>query len=536
MKLMHVSKLFTSQQWRELKLISYLTENSNAIGVKDKELSKALNISMLTLQSCLTNMQFMKEVGGITYKDGYINIWYHQCCGLQEVYQKALRESPSLKLLELLFFRNFSSLEELAEELFVSLSTLKRLIKKTNTYLSHTFAISIVTSPVQVSGDERQIRLFYLKYFSEAYKISEWPFGDILNLKNCERLLSLLIKEVDVKVHFTLFQHLKILSGVNLIRYYKGYSCSYNNKKTSHRFSQLIQHYSEIQDLSRLFYLKFGLHLDEYTIAEMFSNHLNDKLEIGCAFEIINQDPTSGGRQVTNWIHLLDEMEIKLNLSITNKYEVAVTLHNASVLNEEDITANYLLFDYKKSYLNFYQKEHPRIYEAFVTSVEKLMQADNAQVSKELINQLTYCFFITWENSFLKVNQKDEKVRLLVIERSYNSVGNFLKKYIGEFFSITNFDELDCLTIDLVEIEKQYDVIVTDVMVGKSEELEIFFFYKMIPEAIIDRLNEFLNVSFTDNNVMVKNLEAPSPSKSHSDKEVQKPEKPDNSVKQATSS
>ncbi|VHL29934.1 M protein trans-acting positive regulator (Mga) [Streptococcus pyogenes] len=48
---MHVSKLFTSQQWRELKLISYLTENSNAIGVKDKELSKALNISMLTYYS-----------------------------------------------------------------------------------------------------------------------------------------------------------------------------------------------------------------------------------------------------------------------------------------------------------------------------------------------------------------------------------------------------------------------------------------------------------------------------------------------------
>lgn len=33
MKLMHVSKLFTSQQWRELKLISYLTENSNAFEI-----------------------------------------------------------------------------------------------------------------------------------------------------------------------------------------------------------------------------------------------------------------------------------------------------------------------------------------------------------------------------------------------------------------------------------------------------------------------------------------------------------------------
>lgn len=85
-----------------------------------------------------------------------------------------------------------------------------------------------------------------------------------------------------------------------------------------------------------------------------------------------------------------------------------------------------------------------------------------------------------------------------MIERSFNSVGNFLKKYIGEFFSITNFNELDALTIDLEEIEKQYDVIVTDVMVGKSDELEIFFFYKMIPEAIIDKLNVFLNISFAD--------------------------------------
>ncbi|VGS35689.1 M protein trans-acting positive regulator (Mga) [Streptococcus pyogenes] len=85
---MHVSKLFTSQQWRELKLISYLTENSNAIGVKDKELSKALNISMLTLQSCLTNMQFMKEVGGITYKDGYINIWYPSVVGYKRSIKK----------------------------------------------------------------------------------------------------------------------------------------------------------------------------------------------------------------------------------------------------------------------------------------------------------------------------------------------------------------------------------------------------------------------------------------------------------------
>lgn len=88
----------------------------------------------------------------------------------------------------------------------------------------------------------------------------------------------------------------------------------------------------------------------------MFSNHVNDQLEIGYAFDSIKQDSPTGCRKVTNWIHLLDELEINLNLSVTNKYEVAVILHNTTVLKEEDITANYLFFDYKKVTSTFTSK------------------------------------------------------------------------------------------------------------------------------------------------------------------------------------
>lgn len=72
-----------------------------------------------------------------------------------------------------------------------------------------------------VVGDEHHIRLFYLKYFSEAYTISEWPFAEIINQNNLERLIALMVKQTDVPVNFALFQHLKILSGVNLIRFRK---------------------------------------------------------------------------------------------------------------------------------------------------------------------------------------------------------------------------------------------------------------------------------------------------------------------------
>ncbi|SQF20699.1 trans-acting positive regulator [Streptococcus pyogenes] len=105
------------------------------------------------------------------------------------------------------------SLGELANELFVSLSTLKRLIEKVNIYLKNEFDIKIITNPIQVVGEESQIRLFYIKYFSEAYSMSEWLFGNLVNEHNFGRLISLMISKTDVNINFSMFRHIKILGG-----------------------------------------------------------------------------------------------------------------------------------------------------------------------------------------------------------------------------------------------------------------------------------------------------------------------------------
>lgn len=492
---MYTSKLFTKQQWREIELIAYLTEHSGTMGCKDKELCKVLDSSILTLQACVANLHFMDDIGGITYEDGYLNIWYHDHCGLQEVYQKTLLESQSLQLLSALFFREFESLEELSEELFISLSTLKRLIARTNIYLRKTFNIEVSTRPVEVTGAEHDIRLFYLKYFSEAYTISEWPFESLLNENNHERLISLMANQTEIMMNFALFQHLKILSGVNLIRYQKGHTVG-ENKGLSTRFLEVLKDSIEMRDLSCLFLLKFGRPLDEKSLSEMFSNYLNEELEIGRLFQRdININESSykcGPRKIASWILLLDNMESNLNLSIPNKYELARHLHTTVILGEEDLTANYLLHDYKKAYLGFFYKHHTMIYETFMTSVKDFFDDTDYPYSSSLIDHLLYCLFITWENLFLKISQSRRKAKLLVIERSYGNVGNFLKQYIGGFFEVVNFEELGLLKIDVPFLSLQYDVIVTDVMLGKSNDSEIMFFNQMIPSVVADKLNIFL--------------------------------------------
>ncbi|HGA4678726.1 TPA: helix-turn-helix domain-containing protein [Streptococcus pyogenes] len=87
----HASKLFTKQQWRELEMISHLTNHSSKMGYKDRELCKVLDTTLSTLQACVANLQFINGLGKITYEDGYLSIEYKSHCGLQEVYQKALR-------------------------------------------------------------------------------------------------------------------------------------------------------------------------------------------------------------------------------------------------------------------------------------------------------------------------------------------------------------------------------------------------------------------------------------------------------------
>lgn len=494
---MNVSKLFTKQQWRELELIAYLTDHPNKTGVKDRELSKVLDSTILTLQASLANLQLMSGIGKVHYEDSYLKIEYYDNCGLQEVYQKALRESQALKLMSILFFKEFASLEDLAEELFISLSTLKRLITRTNSYLKKEFNIFISTRPISVVGNEHNIRLFYLKYFSEAYTITEWPFESYLNKKNHERLISLLVEKTSLNINFALFQHLKIVSGVNLIRFQKGYRINeYNNNQGKLLLNEL-ENSKEMKDLSSLFRMKFNYYITEDVLTELFSNYLDERLELGISTKTVasSREVTPSPYILPSWIAVLDSFEKKLNLSISNKYNLAVHLHATVILGQEDIGVNFLVYDYKQNYLALLRSQYETIYSCFLNLVEDLYDKNHILLDSDLRDNLLYCFFITWENFYLEMRRKQYKLKVLVIERSYNNTGNFLKRYVGEFFEVTNFEELEVMDIDLVAIAEEYDLIVTDVIIERVEGAEILFFNRMIPTLVADRLNDYLRLN-----------------------------------------
>src|SRR3712207_7592493 len=72
---MSIDNLFTKQQWRELELITLLSETKNPLYYKDA--CQLLDCSVLTLQSCITNSVFMEDLGKLFYKDSQFHIHYN---------------------------------------------------------------------------------------------------------------------------------------------------------------------------------------------------------------------------------------------------------------------------------------------------------------------------------------------------------------------------------------------------------------------------------------------------------------------------
>lgn len=94
----------------------------------------------------------------------------------------------------MLIYDETKTVFELAEELYISSSTLFRLIKKLNLSLAD-YYVQVQTNPCKlISENEESIRYFYISYFSERYNNLEWPFKTI-NQTIFEQLLTFIAKK-----------------------------------------------------------------------------------------------------------------------------------------------------------------------------------------------------------------------------------------------------------------------------------------------------------------------------------------------------
>src|SRR5699024_10792957 len=156
-----------------------------------------------------------------------IRLNVNENAGLISLYQYILDHSMAFNLLENIFLNEKKTIAELTEVLYVSSSTIYRLVDLLNNRLEDK-NMHIETNPCRILGSEEEIRYFFYNYFHEKYSSLAWPYKSI-NEKGLNMLLDFFIEFTNIEVDFAYYNIFKTVSVVNLIRYKHGHYIDTSN-------------------------------------------------------------------------------------------------------------------------------------------------------------------------------------------------------------------------------------------------------------------------------------------------------------------
>lgn len=158
--------LDTEQRWFTL------AEVEKSLGVSDKTIRKMVEGISKQLPPEIT-IEVSRGKGVFLRRDGRGQT-------MSEVISSMFRQTTFYRLMDLLFTTDGRfSVEELAGEMFMSISSLKKLIVQLNNNDLKPYKLRITYSTPKVKGNEVNIRYFYWKLYSDAYEFIGWPFANI---------------------------------------------------------------------------------------------------------------------------------------------------------------------------------------------------------------------------------------------------------------------------------------------------------------------------------------------------------------------
>ncbi len=159
-------KILNKRDQQILQLVELLEQNNTYTLLS---LEEQLKINTRTLYNLIEEFNIKFSPMKI-HKDasGKIVIFKQKNFSIKFIYQKILANSIEFNILEALFFENTLTINTLAEDMYLSTSTLRRIIKKMNPILS-TEGFHIRYSPLSIVGDEQKICNFIIYYIIEKY-------------------------------------------------------------------------------------------------------------------------------------------------------------------------------------------------------------------------------------------------------------------------------------------------------------------------------------------------------------------------------
>ena len=172
---------------RRVKILSTLIENNLKVSLRQIEIETKTSRRTILQDISHFNIEEHNNMHIYRTDDNFLILQCDNTLVVSEYISQLSKDSPLFRVIELCYFGKNVSLGKLSDILFVSESSLKKYLSKLKIILSE-FSLSLQTSPLDIIGNENNIRFFYFQYFRYAH--------DNYNIYIREELTFLLCKTI----------------------------------------------------------------------------------------------------------------------------------------------------------------------------------------------------------------------------------------------------------------------------------------------------------------------------------------------------
>ncbi|MFL2133557.1 M protein trans-acting positive regulator PRD domain-containing protein [Desemzia sp. FAM 24101] len=397
---------------RKLKLFETLYANEDWMPIP--VLAKTLHCSEKTLKQDVLSL---KE---LLAKD-YLQTSYRGVClflptnmSIEMVYRLILKESTHFLFLESLFHDETKSLDEMAEFLYISSSTLARTIKKINLVFED-YPLKILTNPCRLEGPESTIRSFYISYFMEKCTHVDWPYPT-MDRKIFENFIVLSAKFIHTPLNFSDFERVKHWIAVSLIRTQKGHYMDIKPNNLAKYIPDLTKFRFILKPLENIMNISFQPEFIEQVFAVFLTNSFAFTYD-----QLIKEAETDPvlKKSIALLSDMLDSLSNQFKVPIPNKEHLLLDLYNLSKIvsrpNKHIRKTPYILFDQKEYFVRSLEKDVPTFIHSATKQIRHYQQEMDLIFSRHSIDELIYTLVIHWNNLLVALHKQRRKAKLLII-------------------------------------------------------------------------------------------------------------------------
>ena len=484
--------LLSKKSHRQLELLELLFEHKRWF--HRSELAELLNCTERAVKDDLSHVKsafpdliFHSSTNGI-------RIINTDDSDIEMVYHHFFKHSTHFSILEFIFFNEGCQAESICKEFYISSSSLYRIISQINKVIKRQFQFEISLTPVQIIGNERDIRYFFAQYFSEKYYFLEWPFENFSS-EPLSQLLELVYKETSFPMNLSTHRMLKLLLVTNLYRIKFSHFLEVEKNSFNNQLLESFMQAEGIEDIVASFDSEYHISLNKEVIGQLFVSYFQKMFFIDEEVFLNYAKTDSYVKKSYRLLgELVDQVSREYNLQIDNKDNLIWHLHNTAHLHRQELSTEFILFDQKGNTIKNFQNIFPRFVSEVKEGIEHYLEGLDMDCNSMKVNHLSYTFITHSKHLVLNLLQNQPKLKVLVMSNfdQYHakSVAETLSYYCSNNFELEVWNELE-LSLESLK-DSPYDIIISNFIIPPIENKRLIYSNNVNTVALISLLNAMM--------------------------------------------